>query len=146
MDKMVKWSPFRDVLNVRDDFDRLVDKWFRPEFDFLAEGRAPKIDMYEEGGNLLVRAEVPGYDKKDISLSLSEDALTITGKHAEEKEEKQENYYRKEIRRGSFSRSVELPRKVDKDKADATYKDGILIVSLPISKESKQKETRINVK
>ena len=84
--------------------------------------------------------------KEDISVSLSDDTLTISGKKSEEKEVKKENYYRKEIRSGGFSRSFTLPARVDKDKVKATYKDGVLQLTLPKAPEEKEKEIKIEIK
>ena len=84
--------------------------------------------------------------KEDISVSLSDDTLTISGKKSEEKEVKRENYYRKEIRSGGFSRSFTLPARVYKGKVKATYKDGVLQLTLPKAPEEKEKEIKIEIK
>lgn len=145
MAKLAKWNPFKELIDVRDDFDRLVDRIFSRDFDLWEGGRTPSIDVYEEGDNIVVKAEIPGVKKEDISVSLTGDTLTITGKKAEEKEVKRENYYRKEIRSGAFSRSLTLPVQVDKDKVKAKYKDGVLELVLPKAPEEKEKEVKIKV-
>jgi len=145
MAKLAKWSPFKEIMDVRDDFDRLVDRIFNRDFDLWEGGRVPAIDVYEEGDNIIVKAEVPGVKKEDISVSLNGDILTISGKSQEEKEVKKENFYRKEIRSGTFSRSLTLPAQIDKDKVKASYKDGVLQLTLPKSPEEKKKEVKIKV-
>ena len=145
MAKLAKWSPFKEIMDVRDDFDRLVDRIFNRDFDLWEGGRVPAIDVYEEGDNIIVKAEVPGVKKEDISVSLNGDILTISGKSEEEKEVKKENFYRKEIRSGTFSRSITLPAQIDKDKVKASYKDGVLQLTLPKSPEEKKKEVKIKV-
>jgi len=145
MAKLAKWSPFKEIMDVRDDFDRLVDRIFNRDFDLWEGGRVPAIDVYEEGDNIIVKAEVPGVKKEDISVSLNGDILTISGKSQEEKEVKKENFYRKEIRSGTFSRSITLPAQIDKDKVKASYKDGVLHLTLPKSPEEKKKEVKIKV-
>ncbi len=145
MAKLAKWSPFKEIMDVRDDFDRLVDRIFNRDFDLWEGGRVPAIDVYEEGDNIIVKAEVPGVKKEDISVSLNGDILTISGKSQEEKEVKKENFYRKEIRSGTFSRSITLPAQIDKDKVKASYKDGVLQLTLPKSPEEKKKEVKIKV-
>lgn len=145
MAKLAKWNPFKELIDVRDDFDRLVDRIFSRDFDLWEGGRTPSIDVYEEGDNIVVKAEIPGVKKEDISVSLTGDTLTITGKKSEEKEVKRENYYRKEIRSGAFSRSLTLPVQVDKDKVKAKYKDGVLELVLPKAPEEKEKEVKIKV-
>lgn len=145
MAKLAKWNPFKELIDVRDDFDRLVDRIFSRDFDLWEGGRTPSIDVYEEGDNIVVKAEIPGVKKEDISVSLTGDTLTITGKKSEEKEVKRENYYRKEIRSGAFSRSLTLPVQIDKDKVKAKYKDGVLELVLPKAPEEKEKEVKIKV-
>ena len=145
MAKLAKWSPFKEIMDVRDDFDRLVDRIINRDFDLWEGGRVPAIDVYEEGDNIIVKAEVPGVKKEDISVSLNGDILTISGKSQEEKEVKKENFYRKEIRSGTFSRSITLPAQIDKDKVKASYKDGVLHLTLPKSPEEKKKEVKIKV-
>ncbi|HRR95466.1 MAG TPA: Hsp20/alpha crystallin family protein [Candidatus Ratteibacteria bacterium] len=145
MAKLAKWSPFKEIMDVRDDFDRLVDRIFNRDLDLWEGGRVPAIDVYEEGDNIIVKAEVPGVKKEDISVSLNGDILTISGKSQEEKEVKKENFYRKEIRSGTFSRSITLPAQIDKDKVKASYKDGVLQLTLPKSPEEKKKEVKIKV-
>ncbi|MCD6220950.1 Hsp20/alpha crystallin family protein [bacterium] len=146
MAKLAKWDPFKELLDVRDNFDRLIDRIFNRDFDLWEGERTPSIDVYEEGDNIIVKAEIPGVKKEDISVTLSDDTLTISGKKSEEKEVKKENYYRKEIRSGSFSRSFTLPARVDKDKVKATYKDGVLQLVLPKAPEEKEKEIKIEIK
>ena len=146
MVKLTKWDPFKELLDVRDNFDRLINRIFNRDFDLWEGERTPSIDVYEEGDNIIVKAEIPGVKKEDISVSLSDDTLTISGKKSEEKEVKKENYYRKEIRSGSFSRSFTLPARVDKDKVKATYKDGVLQLVLPKAPEEKEKEVKIEIK
>ncbi len=126
MDKLARWNPFRELLDVRDDFDRIVDGIFRPGIDIWEGSKVPAVDIYEDNEHLFVKAELPGLRKEDISLSISGNILTLTGKKSETKEEKKENYYRKEIREGAFSRSVEIPCAIDRDKIKASYRDGIL--------------------
>jgi len=146
MAKLARWNPFKELLDVKDDFDRIIDRIFSREFD-IWEGRRRSfpVDIYEDKDNVIIKAELPGLKKEDISVSLSGDSITITGKRAEEKEVKKENYYMKEIREGSFTRSFELPYKVDREKAKATYKDGVLEIVLPKVEEEKEKEVKIEV-
>lgn len=101
-----------------------------PELPF-PELKTPKIDIIDRDGEILVRAEIPGVDKKDLEISVADDSLTIKGETRTEEKEETGDYYRCEISRGSFSRSVALPAAVDGAKASATFKDGILELSLP---------------
>jgi HSP20 family protein len=92
-----------------------------------------------------VKAEVPGMDAKDISISLTGDVLTIKGEKKQEKEEKEEDYHVVERCYGSFSRSIRLPAEVESGKVEASYKHGILRITLPKSEKVKAKEVKIKV-
>jgi len=146
MDKLARWNPFRELIDVRDDFDRIVDRIFRPELD-LWEGqtKAPLVDIYEENDAIVVKAEIPGLKKEEIDISISDDAITLSGKKKDVKEVKKENFYQKEIREGSFLRTLSLPCRVDREKVKASYKDGMLEVILPKSPEEKKKEIKVNI-
>ena len=91
----------------------------------------PSVDIKENKKNLVVKAEIPGMDAKDIDLTLEKDMLIISGERSEEKEEEDENYYRKETFSGSFRRALKLPVDVEADKIKADYKNGVLKVTLP---------------
>jgi HSP20 family protein len=146
MAKLARWNPWREMLDMRDEFDRMLDI-FRPDFH-LWEGytKVPAVDIYEDEDNVFVKAELPGLNKEDISLTIEGDTLVLSGRKSQTKEEKKENYYRKEIREGAFSRTIDIPCPVDKEKVSATYKDGILEVVLPKTPEVKRKTIKVDVK
>lgn len=146
MDKLARWNPFRELIDVRDDFDRIVDRIFRPELDLWAgQTKAPLVDIYEENDAIVVKAEIPGLKKEEIDISISDDAITLSGKKKDVKEVKKENFYQKEIREGSFLRTLSLPCRVDREKVKASYKDGMLEVILPKAPEEKKKELKVNI-
>lgn len=105
--------------------------------------RWPKIDVVDQENEVLVRAEIPGVDKKDIDVSLSENMLTLRGEARHEEKVEKDNYFRSEISHGSFLRSVYLPVEVDSSKAVATLKHGILEVKLPKVESSKRKTIQV---
>ena len=121
--------------------------WEWPSWSRLPEpfeGRTPKVDVIDRDDEILVRAEMPGVDKKDVDVSTTENTVTIRGStHAEEKEEKGD-YYRCEISSGSFSRTLALPGNVDASKAKATFKDGVLELALPKVEKSKRQKIDIS--
>jgi len=145
MAKLARWNPIKEVLDLRDDFDRFIERFFSKDFEIWEGQREFNVDIYEDADNVVIKAEIPGVNKEDISVSLTEDTVTISGKKSEEKKVEKENYYRKEIRTGSFSRSFTLPCAVDKEKVKATYKNGILEIVLPKSEKEKAKEVKIEV-
>jgi HSP20 family protein len=115
--------------------------WERPFMSELAlpfEGKLPRVDVIDRDEEVLVRAEVPGVDKKDLEISVSENTVTINGKTSHELKEEKGNYYRCEVSSGAFTRTVALPSDVDAGKAKTTFKDGILELTLPKVTKSKR--------
>ena len=123
-------------------FDRFFDDFGLPE---LSDDKQwpPTIDVSETDDHVILRAEVPGMDKKDINITMSDGLLTIQGEKKQEKEEEKENYRFVERRYGSFSRSLRVPNGVDTDKIDASYKDGVLKVAIPKSEPEKSRKIEI---
>jgi HSP20 family protein len=126
-----------------DLFDRFFEDLelpmrFREETEFT-----PAFDVSETEKELIVKAEVPGMDKKDININLSDGLLTITGEKKHEKKEEGENYHCFETRYGKFSRTMRLPTDVDTEKVDAMYKDGVLTITLPKTETVKPKTVEI---
>ena len=105
------WKPFRELATLREDMDRMWNRFLGewPSLEPFGGEWAPSLDVSETKEDIVVKAEVPGIDAKDIDISLSNDLLTIKGKKEQEKEEKEENYHRVERSYGSFSRSIRLP-------------------------------------
>ena len=109
------------------------------------ESWVPSLDVAETKNEIVVKAEVPGMDPKDIDVSLSDGILTIKGEKKQEKEKKEEDYHLVERSYGSFTRSVQLPAQVRSDKIQASHKNGVLRIVLPKSEEAKKKEVKIKV-
>ena len=146
--EIAPWRPFRDMERMRREMDRLWDSFFeeRPRRKVEEVGEwLPSLDVSETKNDLVVKAELPGIDPKDIDISLSDCVLTIKGEKKQGKEEKEENYHLIERSYGSFTRSVRLPGDVQSDKITASYKNGVLRVTLPKSEEAKKKEIKIKV-
>jgi HSP20 family protein len=139
--------PFRELSTLRDEMDRLWEHFFGelPTLEPVRREWAPSLDVSETKNNIVVKAEVPGLEPKDIDISLTGGVLTIKGEKKQEKEEKDENYHRIERSYGTFTRSVRVPQEVQSDKIEATYKDGVLKITLPKSEEAKKKEIKIKV-
>jgi HSP20 family protein len=140
---LMPWMGFGSVKSEMDRlFDRLAaTKW--DEFPTLGEW-CPSMDISETKDSLVVKLEVPGMDQKDIRISLQENLLTITGEKTQEKDEKEERYHRVERSYGAFTRGVRLPVGVDGSKVMATFKNGLLTVTLP--KTPAAKGTTIPIK
>ncbi len=141
-------TPFREFGRMRRDMDRLWDSFFEGGLRRRSEERGewlPALDVSETKNELVVKAEVPGMDAKDIDISLSDGVLTIKGEKKQEREEKEADYHLVERSYGAFTRSIQLPREVQGDKISASYKDVILRITLPKSEEAKKKEIKIKV-
>jgi HSP20 family protein len=119
--------------------DRLFDHFFEPGWPKLPElGEwEPTLDLSETKDAVIVKAELPGVEQKDIAVSLQEGMLTIKGEKEAEKEEKDKRYHRVERSYGAFFRSIRLPAAVDASKVAAAFKDGVLTVTLPKAPEAK---------
>ncbi len=107
---------------------------------------APPVDVFERDDEFVVKAELPGMKLQDISVSVSDDVLTIKGDKKTEPDVKDENYYRNERTYGSFVRSIDLPEGVDSKRVEASYEDGVLEISIPKAAGAKPRQVNINVK
>jgi HSP20 family protein len=146
---LMRWRPTRDLVGIREEMNRLFDSFFNglPERRRgLLEGEwAPSIDVAETDDEVVVTAELPGVKQEDVDITVAEDVLTLKGTKKEEKEIKKENYHRIERSYGSFQRSVSLPAGVQANEAKATYKNGVLHVTIPKAEETKPKQIKIDV-
>jgi HSP20 family protein len=131
-------APWTGMTSFRKEMDRLFDRFLEPTWpDMPALGDwEPKIDVSETKEAVVVKAEIPGVEQKDIALSLQEGVLTIKGEKEEEKEENDKRYHRVERSYGAFARALRLPAAVDASKVTATFKDGVLTVTLPKTAEA----------
>lgn len=134
------------VLRPSQIFDSFMDEIFNTSGVSKFVNAGVDIDMFEDDNNVVVKAKTPGYSKENIDISIEDFVLTISGasKKEEEKEDDKKKYYYKEISEESFSRSVSLPSKVDTEKAEASFQDGILTITLPKLPESKPKKVKVN--
>lgn len=111
---LIRWKPF-------DELERMIE---HRSWDLA-------VDVYEEGNNVIAKMHIPGIDPDAINIDIEEDHIHIYGKRENEKEVKEEHYYRKEICSGSFEREIGLPCSVQEDKAVAECKDGVLTITMP---------------
>lgn len=146
--------PLLDTRETASDFQALVDRMFS-EFPVLTEfslprltsyGTWPAFDLYEKDGKYFMECAVPGYDARDINVEVSGSTVTINGTHAESTEKKEVKYHRREMRRGTFSRSVTLPQDIDPDQVEATVDNGVLTVSLTPLKAIEPKKILVKAK
>lgn len=141
-----KWEPFRDMLNLRADMDRLF-KTFFSGFPEDREGLwTPIVDIEEDKDTITVKAEVPGMNKDEIKVTVRDNVLSISGERKQEKETKEKTYHRIERTYGKFNRRITLPTSVGADKIKATYKDGVLSITLPKPESVKPKQIDVEIK
>lgn len=153
-DAKTQWS----VMNPIHDMERAFDRFFGrrlpslwrwngpPALDSLFEfdgQRLPSLDVIDRDAEILIRAEMPGIDKKDINVSLADNLLTIKGQSNSETKDESGDYYRHEISRSSFARSLTLPGNVDASKTVANLKDGILEITMPKVETSKRRNITV---
>ncbi len=148
---IVRWEPFRDLVSLQDRMNRIFDDAFRgarpgTEEEWALGGSwAPAVDIYEQGHDIVLKAELPGVDPKDVDVRVENNVLTLRGERKFDNEVKRESYHRVERAYGAFSRSFTLPNVVDTEKIKAEFKDGVLRVSLPKKEEAKPKQVAISV-
>ena len=141
------WSPLEQLSTLGAEINRLFDSPFGEltRHMELLNGPTPALDVYEDKDNLIVKAELPGMKREEIDLSFHDGTLTISGERKYEEKNEGAQTYRAERFFGKFHRTLTLPKPVQSDKAKATYKDGILTVTLPKTEEAKPKQIQVNV-
>jgi HSP20 family protein len=140
---LIKWNPFLGD-NYFDDMDKMISEFMPVTRN--NNGFMPAVDMYEDKNNVIIETQLAGIDPEKIDISIENDVLCIRGEGEKKTEVEEKNYYRKEIRRGSFYRSIPLPTRVLGDKASAIAEEGILKISVPKASESKPKSIKIKTK
>lgn len=142
---LTRYNPFRDM----EDFSRnwsLLPDVFSRFFDEPVAVRpwSPSVDIEEKDNEIVLKADIPGVNQKDLEVRLENGTLTLKGERKFEKEDKQKGYHRIERGYGSFVRSFALPTAVDADKVQAHYHDGVLTVTLPKTEASKARKVKIS--
>jgi HSP20 family protein len=143
---VTRWDPFRDLSILQDRMNRLFDdagRGWRADEPAATTSWSPAVDIFETETEIVVKAELPGIDRKDITLSLENNILTLKGERRFEKEAKEENYHRIERAYGSFSRAFSIPAIVVEENIRADYRDGILSIVLPKKDQAKPKQIKI---
>jgi len=150
----VNWR--NSIERLRDEINQTFERWFpfrqeglREDEDFwfpslTAFGR-PAIDIDETDDKITVTAELPGLDKDDFNVEVTEDRLIIKGEKKDSREKNERGYYYSEISYGSFCRTIPLPCEVELDKVKARYKDGLLKITLPKSEQAKARKVRVRI-
>jgi HSP20 family protein len=144
--QLVRREPFKNFLNLRDDFGHLFESFFGRMPMERQDLWLPIVDIIENNGNIEVKAELPGMNKDDIKVRIKNNMLQLSGERKQEKEIKEKTFHRVERYFGKFCRTIQLPADINTDKIKAQYKDGVLNITLPKPESMKPKEIEVEVK
>lgn len=146
--ELVRWNPIRDIFSLRNHTNRVFGDFYFPtnreEGDLSMWNWNPVVDVYDNDDNIVLKAEIPGIDKKDIEIDVKGRVLTLKGERSSDNEVKEDNYYRRERCFGKFERAFTLPVNVEPDKIKANYKDGVLEIEIPKPEEKKPKQITVH--
>jgi HSP20 family protein len=147
---LVRWQPMKEIENLRRQMDRLFDEWMIPERDFplLTHGDrtwAPAIEMQETETDVILKAEIPGMEAKELTVEVSEDSVLISGERQQEKRTEEKGFFRSEFHYGRFERSMHLPVSVKNTEVKSEFKDGVLTLTLPKSEEARRKVVKVEL-
>src|SRR6266705_222057 len=146
MRTITRWEPFRGVNTLQDQFNRLFNDVFdRKAGESSLTAWAPAVDIYETEHELVVKADLPEVDPKDLDIRVENNILTIRGERKFEKKVNEDNYLRVERAYGSFARSFTLANTVNSDAIKADYQNGVLTLTIPKREEAKPKQIKVNV-
>ena len=145
---IVKYNPIRDLRTMQEQMNRLLDlAWSREAGEELREGVwQPAVDIYEEENFVIIKAELPDIDQKDIEVKIENNTLTLRGERKLDQSVKKENYHRIERYYGAFQRSFVLPQTIDQDGINAVCERGVLTITLPKKDEEKPRQINVEVK
>ena len=146
MSSISRWDPFHNASTLQEHVNRFLENSFKARSDQAALTTwAPAVDIYEAENELVLKADLPDVNEKDMDIQVENNMLTIRGERKFEQQVKEDNYLRVERTYGSFSRSFSLPSTIDSEAIKAEYKNGVLKIELPKRAESKPKQVKINV-
>jgi HSP20 family protein len=146
MSSIARWDPFRNVSTLQEQVNRIFDATFPGRAaESTLTAWAPAVDIYETENELVLKADLPDINEKDLDVRIENNMLTIRGERKFEEKVNEDNFLRIERTYGSFNRSFSLPNTVNGEAISAEYKNGVLTVQLPKRAESKPKQVKVNV-
>ena len=147
---LIRWEPARELETIQNEMNRLFGTFFDNQAGVTAGRGAgrwiPAMDLVEDEGHYVLRADLPGVSEDDVNVELEDDVLTISGERKSEHEERREGYHRVERASGSFSRALTLPEGVDADAIEAQFDKGVLEVRIPKPEQRKPQRVRISAR
>ena len=149
MSTLIRWEPSREINALRERMNRVFNEMLGRGWggeEGLATGAwVPPVDVFETPESIILKADLPEVNRDEVDISIENNTLTIKGERKMEKEVKEKNFYRMERSYGTFSRSFTLPPTVAGDKAEASFNDGVLTLTLPKREESKPQQIKVKV-
>jgi len=142
---LIRWQPFHEMESLRRQMDQLFDEFAGMSRETRSTAWAPAIELKDENDHLVLRAEIPGVEGKDLDIQVAREAVSISGEHRYEKKTEEKGFYRSELRYGNFQRTIPLPVPVENDKVQAEFKNGILTLTLPKAEEVRRKVFKVNL-
>jgi len=141
--QLIRWDPFQQLIAMSNRLNRTSNDSYIPRTEDSFGAWAPPVDIFEKNDRLVIRAEIPGVQKEDMDVRIENGVLTLHGERKQETQVREEDAYRMERVYGTFTRSFTLPKTVDGAKVAATYKDGVLEVTVPKAESEKPKRVEI---
>jgi HSP20 family protein len=149
MANISRWDPFSELVTLQDRMSQLLNQPFgfgdRSEQQLAFSNFVPPVDVYEDEHHIILQAEIPGVEEKDLNLHVENNVLTISGERKLETEKKKENFHRLERHYGRFTRSFTLPPTADTQNINAEFENGLLKVTIAKREEAKPKQIKIGV-
>lgn len=146
--ELIRWNPMRGMFSLGHRMNHLFDELYCPTHRTPGEQAPwrwdPVVDIYDNDDTIVIKAELPGIDKKDIAVDVKENVLTVKGERSTDNEVKEEKYYRRERTFGKFERAFTLPGDVDPEKIEADYTDGVLEIKIPKPETKKPKKITVH--
>jgi len=143
MGALLPWRPFRELERIARRWESAVPRFFEEFADNYDEVFTPAVESYVKDGNLVVRADVPGLELKDIEVSILGNILSVKGERKNEQEVKKDDYLHREVSYGAFERRMSLPEGAATDKVKASFKNGVIEITVPLAKETVAKKVPI---
>lgn len=141
---LTRWNPWDELVRLREEMSRFLDNTPLPSL-WRGEGWQPSLDVYEQGNEIVVKADLPGLDPKDVEVRVFPDLVTLRGESRQEEAVERPGYYHRERRYGSFFRQVRLPARVIAEDAKATFKNGVLEVRIPKAEKEEDRGFKVDI-
>jgi HSP20 family protein len=142
---LIRWQPFQEMETLRHQMDKMFDEIAGLNREMTTKSWSPAVELEDTNDNLILRAEVPGLEGKDLDIQVAREAVSIAGETRYENKSEERGYLRSEFRYGKFQRTIPLPTAIKNDQVKAEFKNGILILTMPKAEEAKNKVVKINL-